>query len=423
MRSKIYLSIVTGLNVLLGFVSQVIVYDVVGPGWETDALVASAAIPHMIIGVFTVALAGVLIPIFSGETYSRQNEDAWAVAIILCVFFTLVAIALYLSSSYWVVWVFPGFNGTTYQLCVLLVKIQVISMVFMALNTVMYAVCYSRGKFIFFEIITLVSVIIGVVSVYFTVPIYGVTAAACIAVIRTVLVFAFSVYVIGKPTKLLNITEYTVVVWSRIKPLLASNAYLKSDVIVDRYLLSMSESGGLSLYSLAQQLYSSASKVIGNVLGVTALPKLSAYVKEKNIPGFLQLYRRRILMILSVTTLSYAIHLMVGEEILALVFSNGRVTGENLHILWLCLTYMGAFFIFGCIGVISTGAYYAIGNTKTPVLIITAVFTVFVVVRISAFQSYGLIGLCVAASAYNFTRVALELILFPKRLRTSMSNN
>lgn len=418
MHGKIHLSILSGLNVFFGFISQVIVYGLVGPGVETDALVASVAIPHMLVGVFTIALSGALIPIFSGEKKIRQKEDAWSIITTLCIFFSLLALLLFVSSNYWVAWLFPGFDTYTYGLCILLVKIQISSMVFMVMTSVTTAICYARGKFIFVEAVTLIVVILAVILAYFIVPDYGVVAAAWITVLRTIMVFAICSPVLGKPDRLFYLTSNAIDAWVRIKPMLAGNAYRKTDILVDRYLLSMGAAGELSLFGLAQQLYSSASKVFGTVFGVTAIPKLTEYVKEKKIDSFMTLYKERILFLLIVTIVSYAIQLIVGEQILKLIFGNGRVTVEDIHTLWLLLTYLGVFFIFGCVGVITSGAFYTIGDTKTPIKIMVVVFTIFIVIRVLSFQSYGVIGLCIAASAYNFTRVILEWLIFPGCLKT-----
>lgn len=419
MHRHLHLAFLAGLNVLVAFLSQVVIYTRIGPSVETDAFIAAATVPQMLAGMFSVSLASVLVPLFSGEDQARQRDDSASVLVIIGGLFMGAAALLFVSAQWWVSWLFPGFEGRTEELCVSLVRIQLFSMAFMAMSSVITAVLYARGQFVRVEVITLAVVTFSLVVLYAALPPFGIHAAAWVALLRAFLMLVIFLPAIGWPAQVSIRTPRVTEAWSRLKPILAGNAYYKTDVLVDRYLVSMGNAGELSLLGFAQQLYAAASGIIGKVWGGTAIPRLAMLAKAGDDKGFRHFYRRRLGLLLGLPLAGYLLLLAAGESGLGMFLGHGRVTAADVHLLWQLMALLGGVFVFGCAGVIVSGAYYAIGDTRTPSYLSVGTFTVLIIAKILAFRWFGVVGICLVASGYYLVNAALLHIMLPGKLHAS----
>jgi peptidoglycan biosynthesis protein MviN/MurJ (putative lipid II flippase) len=65
--------------------------------------------------------------------------------------------------------------------------------------------------------------------------------------------------------------------------------------------------------------------------------------------------------------------------------------------------------IGGACGQVISGAFYAIGDTRTPTLLFIGTYTVYFPIKIVVFLKYGLIGLALATSAHLAINFLLQL--------------
>jgi putative peptidoglycan lipid II flippase len=204
--------------------------------------------------------------------------------------------------------------------------------------------------------------------------------------------------------------------WHGLKPLLLGNAYYKTEILVDRFLLSMAGRGELSLYGVAQQLHTAGSSVVGKAWGTVAVTRLAEFAKAGDRGAFLRLYRRNRVILIALPVAAWVLLLAVGQPLLQLAIGHGRITDENVQSLWWFMVLLGGILIGGSVGTLLVGAFYALGDTRTPTWMSIATFTLFLVVKYAAFVRYGVEGLCYAASAYYLLNAVLLAVLFPRVL-------
>jgi peptidoglycan biosynthesis protein MviN/MurJ (putative lipid II flippase) len=65
--------------------------------------------------------------------------------------------------------------------------------------------------------------------------------------------------------------------------------------------------------------------------------------------------------------------------------------------------------IGGACGQVISGAFYAIGDTRTPTLLFIVTYTVYLPIKIVVFLKYGLMGLALATSAHLAINFLLQL--------------
>lgn len=418
MRRPVYLMLLATGNLLAGLLGQLVIYTEIGPGDSTDAYFAGMMVPLMVSGMVTVGLSAVLIPHFAGERHKDQNDDAWSLITLVGGGFLLLALVLYLTAPWWVVMFFPGFNTETSELCIEVSRVLVISMGFLAATAILNAVGFARRKFVLIEGVTLVITMSATGLMYLAVARFGIQAAAWIEMGRMFVQMAVFLPILGRPVTSLESLSSAIRILHKIKPVLLGSSYAKTDVLVDRYLLSMGNSGDISLFSLAQQIYSAAANVLARAFGTTALAELSVHVKQRDLDAFRRLYYRKLLILVGIPFLAFLVLLFVGEPILNMVLAYGEMSASHIHSLWEIMVWLSGVLIFSASGALLAGAFYAVGDTRTPAFIGMITITGFIVMKYIAFQSTGVIGISVATSVFYAFNAFLLFIIFPKKLRS-----
>lgn len=420
MRTHLLLGALVALNTFGLFLTQLLVFTTFGTGTTTDAFMAASTVPQALTVIVSASLYNVLVPLFAGEGRERQHEDGWGVLSLLAVVVVLFSVLLYASCNWWVPLIFPGFSPETAALCVTLTRIQLFSMLFTVSAGVATAVYHARHQFVLVAGRMLAVTALSVVLLYYLLPLYGIAVAAWMVLLAATLQFVALVPALGWPPKRLSVSPTVRASWKNIKPMLAGNTYYKTEMLIDRYLLSMGGAGDLSLYALGRQIYDAAGGIISKVLGNTAVPRLAICFKERDRESFKALGKRRLFILSGIAVLGYLLILFSGESLLGLLVGYGQMREESVHHLWQLMILLGGTFIFGIVGSLLAGMFYAIGDTKTPTYMSIVSFTCFIAVKVLSYRYFGVSGLCIATTAYFFVNALLMLMLFPARFRRGM---
>ena len=420
MKQTLTLAVLAGANILLSLLFQWYVITQLGVGIETDALFAGMALPTLILSVVSTSLTHVLVPLLATENEVTFRQNAWGFFLGVSALFTILALALFATATYWVPWLVPGFSRPAQLLTVSLTRIQLVSMIFTASVSVLWSVYHARKQFIWVELSTVLSNLIALALIVKLLAIYGIAAAAFVIVLRTVLQVVWLLPGLGGwQWPQWNSTAMREA-WRRIRPLLVGTSYYRTDPLVDRFLASMAPAGGLSLLYIGQQIYGVANVVAEKAIAAPMVPQLAIEAAANRWPAFRRIYQKRLLIIGGLTALGYAILLIAGERILNLLIGHGGVTRDNVHLLWLIMVALIGFFIAGAMGQITSTTFYAMGDTRTPTRMSIVTYTLYVPAKVIGFMRYGLMGLAVVTSVYLFVNLMIQILLLegfviPKR--------
>jgi putative peptidoglycan lipid II flippase len=422
MKQTLTLAALAGANIILTLLLQWYVITQLGVGIETDALFAGMALPQLILSVVSSSLTHVLVPLLATENEVTFRQNAWGFFLNVSGMFTLIALVLFVTATYWVPWLVPGFSGPARALTVTLTRIQLISMIFTASAAVLWSVYHARRRFVWVELSTLLSNAIALILIFKLLSIYGVTGAAFVIVLRTAFQVAWLMPGLGRWQRPEWNSNAMREAWSRIRPLLIGTAYYRTDPLVDRFLASMAPAGGLSLLYIGQQIYGAANIVADKALVAPMVPQLAIEANGGRWSVFRRIYQRRLLLLGGLPLLGYIALLIAGERVLDLLIGHGGVTTDNVHLLWLIMVALVGFFIGGAMGQITSTTFYAMGDTRTPTRMSIITYTIYIPAKVLGFLYYGLIGLAVVTSIYLFVNLILQILLLerwviPKRQR------
>jgi putative peptidoglycan lipid II flippase len=408
MRQTLHLGAFSAVNIGLAFLFQWYVFTQLGPGIETDALFAGMTMPQLVLAVISGSLMHVLVPLLAGEDENQLRHDAWGFLVLVGGLFSVFAIILYITASWWVPITLPGFSDEGLALTVTLTRIQLVGMVFAAINGVQWAAYHARQQFIWAEFVPLLSSVLGLVLLVIALPRYGVVAAAWISTLRMALQTLFLAPGMGKPLRADLKSIAIQQAWQRIKPLLLGTAYYKTDPLIDRFLLSSANSGSLSLYYLAQQIYSAVSQVLNKAIATPLVPLLSRYNKEGRKDEFRRVYYRKLWQIALISFSGLLVFGLCGQSVLHLLVGHGNVSSDNVKELWWIMFCLAGIFVGGGVAQISSSAFYALGDTTTPTRIGIYSYTFYIPAKFAMFYFFGVAGLALMTSAFFLVNFILQ---------------
>lgn len=415
MKQAVQLTVISAANICVGFLFQWFVLTRLGPGVETDALFAGMTLPQLVLSVISGSLMHVLVPLLAGENEKRLHHDAWGFFILVGILFGALSLILYLAAPWWIPFTVPGFSDGAQALTTHLTRIQLIGMVFAALNGVQWATYHARQQFIWAEFTPVVSSIFSLLLLVWALPRFGVVAAAWIGTFRMALQTLLLSPGMGRPIWPDLKTPAIRAAWKRIKPLLLGTTYYKTDPLIDRFLLSTANSGTLSLYYFAQQIYGAANQVINKAIAAPLVPLLSKLHKAADIDGFRRAYHQKLFVMGGLSILGVSLVGLLGQEALDLLIGHGNVNAHNVKGLWWIMIWLSGVFVGGAVGQICSSSFYACGDTRSPTTISIITFTFYVPIKIVAYKKYSVEGLAIATSAYYLLDF-LWLFLYKKQI-------
>jgi hypothetical protein len=161
---KLSLSIgaVVAIQLIFTFATQLLVIRMVGVGPETDAYIASQALPSVLFAIISSALQSVWLPKLSVLNdnfveWRNQQSVAQSQAIVLGggLFFLV-----WLTRDLWARLLFPGFLNHQLQLTGLLVGPLLVAAVFNTQTSLLIIALRARGFFLIGETISMLGTIL-----------------------------------------------------------------------------------------------------------------------------------------------------------------------------------------------------------------------------------------------------------------------
>ena len=423
MKLSIQLGFLSAISIGLNFVFQWYVLTQHGPGVETDALFAGMTIPQLVLAVISGSVIHVLVPLLSGENEVCLRNDAWGFFFIIGSLFGLLAILFYMTAPWWVPFAVPGFTKYGRTLTVLLTRIQLIGMAFMAVNGVQWAVYHARQQFLWAEFTPILSSAFSLLLLIWALPRFGIVAAAWIITLRVVLQTLLLAPGMGRPLWPDLKNSAVRQAWRRIKPLLLGSAYYKTDPLIDRFLLSTAASGALSLYYLAQQIYSAIGQVLNKAFSVPLVPMLSRLHKDGNQKGFQRAYHHKSIQVGVISLVGLLVLTVFGQTLLGLLIGHGNVSARNVTELWWIMIWLAGMFFGSVAGQISASSFFALGDTLTPTRVGIYSYTLYIPLKISLFYYFGVFGLALSTSLFYIVNMVLQYYLLRIRHFKLLSEN
>ena len=402
------LAVLAAADILLGLVYQWYFLRRIGPGAETDAFYAGMMIPSLVLAVLTGSLTQVLVPLFAvHEDEFAQSVWTFVNGVALCL--GLVTLIAWIGATWWVPLTVPGFTPASRELTVHLVRVQLLSLVFAAIATVLWTAHQAKERFLWTSVAPLLATTAGLVTLIWGLPRFGVVAAAWAGVVRTGLYMVVLIPGVGRFRLPTWNTPVTREAWRRLTPLLSRSVYFKADVVVDRFLAGLTPAGSLSLLVMARQIYTAGHAVANRAVTAPVVPTLAQLADRGAWAEFRRVRTLRVLWATAAASAIFLALIFLGRPVLSLFFGRSSFRPEQVEQAWLLLLVLAGVWIAGVTSQVLAAALYAQGDTRTPTRAGVVSFTAGIGLKVAGAYFWGVWGIAAGASLHYLLMMSLLL--------------
>lgn len=199
-------------------------------------------------------------------------------------------------------------------------------------------------------------------------------------------------------------------------PLMAASAYTRVDPLLDRYLASGMPTGNIAHLGYASRLIQALLIVSTSSLSVVVFPILARHAAAGRHDALrLELARSLQIMALMLIPLGAGMLWFTGPVVHDLFEGGEFKPADTYDVALLVACHIGVV-VGGGLGEIVAKMYYAMGDTRTPIIVSIVGFTLGVLIKFLWTQNYGLPGMVGATSYYYMQNVGIMLLILALRL-------
>jgi len=422
------------LSNVVGLIRSILISRAFGTGYEYDAFVVASRYPDLIFNLIAGgALASAFIPTFTGFLEKDDRVSAWkltsSIINLVILILLLISILSAVFSTQVVQYLAPDFNPAKRQLTESLLRILLISPTVFGVSGIIMGALNAHQKFLLPALASSMLWVGYIIGLVFLTPYIGIYGLAWGAVLGAFLHIGIQLPgLLRLPEWRFNFTfgwdnPAVKEVLILMGPRLLGVAVVQLNFIVNVIIASGQPEGSASSLTYAFQIMTMPEVAIAQAIAIAALPTFSAQIAR----GELNQMRHSLASTLrSVLLLSLPASLgliLLRDPIIAMLFQRGQFNNNSTSMVaWALLWYTAGLVGHSVVEILSR-AFYALHDTRTPVMVGTAAMTLNVVLSFAFSALFNFIGwmphggLALANSFATALEMLGLVILMRKRLK------
>lgn len=392
------------LSNLTGLVKWVMVSQAFGTSAELDAFNAANRLPEILFNLMAGgALASAFVPTFTEFLTRDDRPGAWRLAssIANLVFLALsaAAFAAWLLAPWLVPNVLaPGFDPGQTALTVSLLRVLLISAVIFGLSGLLMGILNAHQHFLLPALAPTMLWLGWIIGVIFFVPRLGIHGLAWGVVLGALMHFGIQLPALrqraARYTPQLGLKDPAVRrVGTLMAPRLIGVAVVQLNFLVNTILASSMPEGSLTAITLSFFIMLMPQVVIAQAIAIAALPTFSAQAAQgahDRMRRSLAVTLRGVIFLALPASLGL---ILLRRPIVALLFQRGDFGVESTELVAFALLWYSAGLVSHSLVEIVSRAFYALQDTKTPVVLGSLAMALNVVLSLALaamFRRWGL---------------------------------
>ena len=411
----------TLLSRVAGYVRDAVMVNVFGAGVANDAFVAAQTIPYVLRRLVAEgSLMIAFIPLLQAEkragglTAMRRFYSA-VLGGLLPVLVGLTALGMAFPEVP-VQLLAGGFDAERAALATQLTRLMMPFLLFVSLTAVASGALNVQGIFgppaaapILLNLTMIAGAIVG--SLFFDVPILAVgwalTLGGVAQLVLQLVFLARTGLLVGPSWDPGHPALRTLL--ARMLPAVFGVAVYQLNIIVIRRIASALPEGQLSCYFWATRLEEFALGVFAVSISIAALPTLSDHAARGDRAALIATYRRAVRATNFITVPSAVGLFILAEPIVGVLFRHGQFTAQDGLLTARLLQIMAVALIPIGLVRVTVPTYYAIGDTRTPVVAAIGSLITTAVVGVALMESLEIVGLTIATLGGALAQVVVLL--------------
>lgn len=410
---------------LLGYVREAYVASVFGAGANTDAYIAAFSLPDTFSCMLAAGSVGITVTSILARYRAENREEVAQQGINVMMTVVLVILALgitvlELTASKIEPYMFPNFTPAQLELCVRITRILLPGKIFYYLGGAYAAVLLSRRWFLVPSTVPLLYNVCIILSGVAAAGRFGITSLA-FGVVAGLFIGHFFLNALSagrsgfhfRPS--FDIHNPAFREWVRLSvPLGLGISILMADSLYQRYFASGSP-GDISRLYYARQLFTVPLGILGQTAGQASLPFFARLFGEKRSKEFGATVNKAVTGIFTLSILGTTWFMAAALPVVDLVYRRGRFQfsdSQQTAVYLLCFSLALGFW---AIQVLYARAFFAAGDSLTPMVGSTIVTIIAFPIYAVMFRMFSIVGLVIASDIAIVLDTTVLAVLLHRR--------
>lgn len=401
---------------LLALVRDRVLATGFGAGADLDVYFAAFRVPDLIFNLLIFgAISSAFIPVFAGYLANGKKEIADKVGSVVLTAGTtlLVAVAAlaFVFAPQLSPLIAPGFSEAQLGEVTQLTRIMLLSPIFFGIGGIFGSVLHSHQRFLAYSAAPLLYNL-GIIGGALVAPelgleylAWGVAAGAFLQMLIQ-LVAGLRTGFRFRPSFDLKLPGVRRIFWLMI-PTTIGAAILQINFLVETIIASLLQTGSLAQFWLATSLSMVPVSVVGAAFATAVFPVLAKAASTQQtslyVENLVTVIRKILFVIIPV---SIAV-MLLRAQIVRLIYGAGNFDFEDTRFVTSILGILAVSLFAQALVPLLSKAFYAIRNTKTPVIIAGVAMVINLAIAIPASHYLGVVGLAVAFSVASIIQLGL----------------
>jgi len=423
-KATLQVMVITILSKFLGFGREIGLSYVYGASATTDAFLISQTIPKVIFSFISAGIATGFIPMYSRvlNQHGKCGADRYTnnLSNVLLLLASIIVVLVLMFAQPIVKLFAAGFSGETLGLAVTLTRIGIFGIYFTGLINMFSGYLRLHSNFIVPALVS-VPMNLVIISALFVSAKTSIYVLAVGSVLASVAQLALCIPFLRKTNYRYELIldlkdEYIKAMVFIALPVIAGTSINEINILVDRTLASRIAMGGISALNYANRLNGFVRGLFVASVTTVMYPMISRMAAENNMKGLKNFVSEAISMVSLVVIPATIGAMLFSREIVALLFGRGAFTSEAINMTGNALFYYSiGMAAFGLRDVL-TRAFYALQDTKTPMINATIAVVINIVLNIILSRFLGIGGLALATSIAGIVSAFLMFVTLRKKI-------
>src|SRR6202162_1049476 len=412
---------------VIGYVREAYIAYAFGAGAQTDAYVAAFTLPDWLNYIVAGGAASItFISIYTRFLAEKRDADAQKTfSVVITVMTGVVIVGTILTELFtpqFVRWMFHGFSTSQVELTVHLTRILLPAQIFFYVGGVVSAVLLSHRLFLFpafgpllYNIFIILGGVVAGRRLGIASLAYGALAGAVVGPFLASVIGAAKIGTGYRPS--FDVTNPAFREWVRLSvPLMLGVSLVTADDWILRHYAS-SGVGDITRLTFAKRLFAVPIAVLGQATGQASLPFFARLFNEKKLKEFAVTVNDSVYRVSAASLLATGWMMVAALPLIDLVYRRGRflfADTQTSPVHFFCFSLSLA--LWSAQGLYAR-AFYAAGDTLTPMVAVSAITAASLPVYSLLFHSFGVLGLAWASDiGIGVNLVALAYLLHYRKL-------
>lgn len=416
--------LITLISKFFGFARDIALSYFYGASSVSDAYLISLTIPDVVSSFVITGIATAFIPMYNQIKERDGSERVETFTNNLINSLTLISLVLYVISLLFtpqIVKLFAsGFTDSTIEIAIRLTRISVISILFTGLIALSTGYLQNRDNFVMPALIGFPLNLIIIVSIYISTKTsyYVLAVGLVIATASQLFIMLPSVYKEGFRYKLrVDFKDPDLLLMIKIAvPVIIGSSINQINVLINRTIASNVAVGGISALNYAYMItFFIHGLFVVSIISII-YPSISRMATVKNYEGMKHSIVEAIKAVSLIVVPASFGAIIFSKQIVDLLYGRGQFELDAIKMTSSALACFALGMIFVAIREILSRAFYAMQDTRTPM--INASIGVVVNIALTPVFSYflGVGGLALATSVSAIVTVVLLAVNLRKKI-------